>query len=56
MDENPDFAQNYFSSTAIGIYKIGYESIKKRNGWHIVIDISIRRVSRAGGGEEDPMY
>ena len=26
--ENPDFEQDYQSSTAIGIYKIGYDSIK----------------------------
>ena len=29
MLENPDFKQDYWSRTAIGIYKIGYDSIRK---------------------------
>ena len=28
MLENPDFEQEYWSRTAIGIYKSGYDSIK----------------------------
>ena len=28
MLKNPDFEQNYWSGTAKGIYKIGYESIR----------------------------
>ena len=28
MNENPDFEQNYYSRTAIGIYKIGHDAIR----------------------------
>ena len=28
MIKNPDFEQNYWSRTAIGIYKIGHDSIR----------------------------
>ena len=28
MNENPDFEQDYWSRTAIGIYKIGHDSIR----------------------------
>ena len=28
MLENPDFEQNYWSRTAIGVYKIGHDSIR----------------------------
>ena len=28
MSENPDFEQNYWSRTSIGIYKIGHDSIR----------------------------
>ena len=28
MLKNPDFEQNYWSRTAIGIYKLGHDSVK----------------------------
>ena len=28
MIKNPDFEQNYYSRTAVGFYKIGYESLR----------------------------
>ena len=28
MIKNPDFEQNYWSRTAIGIYKVGHDSIR----------------------------
>ena len=28
ISENPDFEQDYFSRTAVGIYKIGHDSIR----------------------------
>ena len=28
MNENPDFVQKYYSRTAIGLYKVGYNSIR----------------------------
>ena len=28
MNKNPDFEQNHYSRTSVGIYKIGYESLR----------------------------
>ena len=39
MLENPDFEQNYCSRTAIGIYKLGHDSIRLMN-WLICYDRS----------------
>ena len=39
MLENPDFEQDYWSRTAKGIYKIGYDSIRLKK-WFIFYDRS----------------
>ena len=39
MNENPDFEQDYWSRTAIGIYKTGHDCIRLMK-WLIYYDIS----------------
>ena len=39
MSENPDFEQDHWSKTAVGIYKVGHDSIRLMK-WLIYYDRS----------------